>query len=102
MRKPPSLADAIYSLRPGATWSCGPDYGSLNWMDETQTKPTEEEVNAELQRLLIVYEETEYQRLRIKAYPSIEDQLDTLFHLGYDGWKAQIQIIKDTYPKPTE
>lgn len=102
LKLPPQIADAIVSLRPGAIWSCGPDYSSLVWMDTVQTKPSESDVVAELQRLQQVYENTEYQRLRAKAYPSIEDQLDALFHLGYDGWKAQIQAIKDRYPKPTE
>ena len=36
---------------------------------------------------------------RQQAYPSIVDQLDTLYHGGYDAWKASIQAIKDTYPK---
>ena len=42
---------------------------------------------------------TEYQRLRARAYPSYADQFDTIFHLGVDAWKAQIQAVKDTYPK---
>lgn len=36
---------------------------------------------------------------RQTEYPSIPDQLDTLFHGGYDAWKAEIQAIKDKYPK---
>jgi hypothetical protein len=102
MKRPPGIADAIASLRPGAAWSCGAEYSSLNWLDEIQSKPTEEEVNLELQRLNELYIFTEYQRLRYKAYPTVSEQLDLLFHLGYDGWKAQIQTIKDQYPKPTE
>ena len=102
MRKMPDIADAIVSLRPGAEWSCGPTYDTLVWLDAIQTPPTQQEVETELQRLLQVYQNTEYQRLRIKAYPTLEDQMDTLFHLGYDGWKASIQAIKDQYPKPTE
>jgi hypothetical protein len=42
---------------------------------------------------------TQYQRQRAVAYPSIPDQLDTLFHGGYDAWKAQVQAVKDKYPK---
>lgn len=102
MKRPPSIADAIASLRPGAVWACGVDYGTLNWMDEVQTQPTEQEVATELQRLQDLYIYTEYQRLRARAYPTIEEQMDMLFHLGYDGWKAQIQQIKDQYPKPAE
>ena len=43
---------------------------------------------------------TEYQIYRCKEYPSIVDQLDDLYHLGYGGWKAKIKAIKDKYPKP--
>jgi hypothetical protein len=40
-----------------------------------------------------------YVEKRQGAYPSIEDQLDTLYHGGYDAWKATIKAVKDTYPK---
>lgn len=42
---------------------------------------------------------TDYQRRRAAEYPSIPDQLDTLYHGGYDAWKATIQAVKDKYPK---
>jgi len=41
-----------------------------------------------------------YAELRAAAYPSIQDQLDTIFHYGLDAWKAEIQAVKDLYPKP--
>lgn len=41
----------------------------------------------------------EYKSLRAKEYPSIADQLDTLYHSGLDAWKAQIKTVKDKYPK---
>jgi hypothetical protein len=41
----------------------------------------------------------EYKGLRAKEYPSIADQLDTLYHSGLDAWKAQIKTVKDKYPK---
>lgn len=40
-----------------------------------------------------------YQRQRAAEYPSIVDQLDTLYHGGYDAWRATIQAVKDKYPK---
>jgi hypothetical protein len=40
-----------------------------------------------------------YAELRAAAYPSIQDQLDTIFHNGLDAWKAEIQAVKDLYPK---
>lgn len=41
-----------------------------------------------------------YAQQRAAEYPSIPDQLDTLYHGGYDAWKATIQAVKDKYPKP--
>lgn len=40
-----------------------------------------------------------YKDLRRAEYPSIADQLDTLYHGGYDAWKASIKAVKDKYPK---
>jgi len=42
-----------------------------------------------------------YKDLRAAEYPAITDQLDTIFHDGLDAWKAQIQAVKDKYPKGT-
>lgn len=41
----------------------------------------------------------DYVSRRQEEYPSIEDQLDILYHEGYDTWKAKIQEIKNKYPK---
>jgi len=45
---------------------------------------------------------TEYRRRRAAEYPTIGDQLDALFHAGVfpAEMAAQIQAIKDRYPKP--
>jgi len=43
-----------------------------------------------------------YKGKRAAEYPSYADQFDTIFHEGLDAWKAQIQAVKDKYPKGTE
>ena len=40
-----------------------------------------------------------YKYQRAAEYPSIADQLDTLYHGGLDAWKAEIKTVKDKYPK---
>ena len=40
-----------------------------------------------------------YKAKRANEYPSIVDQLDTLYHGGYDAWKASIDVVKNKYPK---
>ena len=46
------------------------------------------------------YAALEYSRNRAAEYPSIEDQLDNIYHNGIDAWKTTIKTIKDKYPKP--
>tara|TARA_R110002126_G_scaffold48126_1_gene134292 strand:- start:8 stop:268 length:261 start_codon:yes stop_codon:yes gene_type:complete len=45
------------------------------------------------------YDNKEYQRQRAAAYPSIADQLDTIYHEGIDAWKATITAVKEEFPK---
>ena len=89
--------DVLVSLRPAAEWVLRGD--DLEWHDTKQTKPTDAEIATELARLEAEYNSNEYQRQRAQEYPSIADQLDTLYHSGLDAWKAQIKTVKDKYPK---
>ena len=41
-----------------------------------------------------------YKNQRMVEYPSIEDQLDIMYHHGFDAWKTKIKETKDKYPKP--
>jgi len=40
-----------------------------------------------------------YKAQRAAEYPSYADQFDTIFHEGLDAWKANIQAVKNKYPK---
>ena len=90
--------NAIQSLRPGAQWVLRGE--TLEWLDTEQAQPTEAEITAEVARLQAEYDNNEYQRQRAQAYPSMADQLDTIYHEGIDAWKAQIAAVKQEYPKP--
>lgn len=47
-----TIPDALQALRPGAEWVLrGNEYAGLEWLDSTQQKPTEQEVNDEIARL---------------------------------------------------
>lgn len=98
-----TIYQAISSLLPGAEFSIREnDYNQIDWWDEVYQKPTKEEVEAEIQRLQSEHNSTEYQRQRVFEYPTIGDQLDALFHAGVfpPEMAAQIQAVKDKYPKP--
>ena len=97
------ITQAIVSLRPGARFILvNDDYAGLEWLDTVQSKPTPEEIDTEIARLQVLQRNTQYCLDRAAAYPSIGDQLDALFHAGVfpADMAAQIQTIKDRYPKP--
>ena len=97
------LSKALTSLYPGAQWVLkGDNYEGLDWLPgNTKPKPTKEELEVEADRLHQEWLNNQYQRDRAKAYPSFADQFDTLYHGGYDAWKASIDEVKDRFPKPT-
>ena len=45
------------------------------------------------------YNSRKYQLRRKLEYPSIQDQLDMIYH-DIDAWREKIKSIKDKYPKP--
>ncbi len=46
------IGDALVELRPGAQWGVrGNTYAGIEWLDESQTKPTETEVNNKIAAL---------------------------------------------------
>lgn len=101
---PPLLADAILSLKPDAGFICGDTYESIVW-DEGQTDlPTQEAIEAELERITTLWEESDYRRNRKFQYPSIGDQLDALYHAGVfpEEMAAEIAAVKSKYPKPDQ
>ena len=57
----PDIVNALEALKPGAIWTlpnnptATNDYERLVWQDESQTKPTEDEVNAKVTELVNAY-----------------------------------------------
>ena len=100
MRVQPSLSEAVIKLRPNSAFIISnEDYSTLEWMDPNTVPPSFEEVKIEYDKLIQEYESYDYWRKRRAEYPKIEDQLDILYHEGYEGWRNKIKEIKDKYPK---
>ena len=89
--------DAIYSLVGGQITQIKD--GTIIYHD-SQTPPSDAEIDAEVKRLEAEYDSQEYARKRRVDYPEIGDQLDEIYHNGIDSWKAIIKQTKDKYPKP--
>ena len=94
----PRIIDAIISLVPNAQVNVRGN--EIEWHSPSVAPVTEEEIATELARLQQEYEDIEYQRNRSLEYPTIQEQLDTLYHGGLTEWKATIKAVKDKYPKP--
>ena len=98
--KKPELHDAIVALRPTSTFSMrDQDYSTIECGDSENAKPTLDYCNTKLTELTNLYNAKLYQVKRANEYPSIEQQLDDIYHNGIDGWKATIKAVKDKYPK---
>tara|TARA_R100001460_G_C3509770_1_gene171354 strand:+ start:536 stop:838 length:303 start_codon:yes stop_codon:yes gene_type:complete len=95
--------DALLKLKPDAEWTWrGDDYDGLKWLDQNQTKPTEQEILDKQTELQTEYDNNQYQRDRANDYPPIEEQLDMQYWdkiNGTNNWETMIAEIKARYPK---
>lgn len=71
------------------------DLSTLTWSSNDLDKPTQALLDEAETRI-----RSQYVIRRTREYPTIEEQLDDIYHNGIDGWKATIKITKDKYPKP--
>ena len=63
----------------------------------SDSQPTDDELNT----AYIAWKAAEeYKIKRAEEYPSVVDQLDKMFHSGFQAWKDEIQKVKEKYPKP--
>ncbi len=74
--------------------------GSQDDLIGDKTPITQAEADAiYTQKQQSVFDSLSYKEKRAMRYPSFGDQLDMMFHNGYEYWKQQIQAVKDQYPK---
>ena len=98
-----TLIQAIQSLVPGAEVSVGVYDNEITWVNPTVAPVTREQIQEEQRRLQVEHDLLEYQRNRAREYPSIEEQLDALYHAGvFPPYMAdRIRAVKEKYLPPT-
>ena len=98
-----SKIQAIQSLVPGAEVSVAVHDDSVTWINYENPPITDEQIAAEQQRLQMIDDWHEYRRNRAAEYPSIQEQLDALYHAGVfpPEMSARIRAVKEKYPTPT-
>ena len=87
--------DALDTLKPNSLWQWqGTDYSGLNWVDSSQTKPTESEIDAEVTRL----DNAEPMRLlrveRDRLLATTDWRASSDLTLP-DAWKTYRQALRD-------
>jgi hypothetical protein len=92
---------AIQSLVPGAEVSVGIYDQAITWHQPATAPVTLEQIQLEQRRLQQAYDWAEYQRNRAREYPSIQEQLDALYHAGVfpAEMAARIRAVKTKYPR---
>ncbi len=95
------IIEAILKINPNAKVSVsGSDINTckIEWLEGT-TPISKADIEAKMVELQAEYDAKQYQRDRATAYPSIQDQLDKIYHSGIDEWKKVIKATKDKFPK---
>ena len=90
--------EAIYKAYAGTVVSIDDSAGAFD-KDGKSVTLDQSKIDAARATLNAEYTALEYSRNRAAEYPSIEDQLDDIYHNGVAGWKTSIKAIKDKYPK---
>ena len=94
-----TIIDALIALRPKAEWSLdGDDYSGLTWLDKTQTKPTEEEINTKVTELsnsepLKLLREERNRLIAETDWTQLKDI--TLDSIREKNWKEYRQALRD-------
>ena len=95
-----NIVDAILALDAKAKVKVvSEDYDKITWFDDNPNKITVDQIKTKKAELNKVDKANEYKMQRVKEYPRIEEQLDTIYHKGIDEWKKIIKTVKDKYPK---
>jgi len=96
-----TLFHAIQSLVPGAEISVGLYDQNITWHQPEIAPVTLEQILEEQQRLQQAYDWDEYKRNRAREYPTIQEQLDALYHAGLfpPEMTGRIRAVKAKYPR---
>ena len=99
------VSEAMKVLRPNCNFTIENEV--LEWLDENQDAPTQDEIRAKIDELQAEHDAKAYARSRTTEYPSIGDQLDMLWHAIDAGtldktsdFYTTLKAVKDANPKP--
>ena len=97
MSEPIRVSDALVELRPDAEWNItGNVYDGIEWLDETQIKPTEEEINAKIAELEAAEPARQVREIRDRLLAESDwTQNRDVVLLNDTTWKQYRQDLRD-------
>ena len=100
MKNIEKILKAISKINPDAEMCIRGDDIDTCTIEWSNTAPiSKKDIKVKMSEVQSEYDALEYSRNRAAEYPTIEDQLDDIYHNGIDAWKATIKATKDKYPK---
>ena len=92
-----TITEALILLKPEARWVCrGDTYAGLEWLDETQIKPTEEEINAKIAELEAAEPARQVREIRNRLLAESDwTQSRDVVLLNDTTWKQYRQDLRD-------
>lgn len=97
----PDKVAAILSLVPNAQVVMSGDI--VQWLNPSESPVSDDQINAELDRLVQMHQADEYKRKRAQEYPDFRDYLDGVVKNDQQQIQAYIDAcaaVKSKYPKP--
>ena len=90
-----NITDALLELKPGSMWVLnGNNYSNLEWLDKTETKPTEDEVNAKIVELEAAEPMKLLREERNKLIAETDWRASSDLTLS-NAWKTYRQALRD-------
>jgi hypothetical protein len=102
------IADAIKNLRPDSEFMVeihSDGKRVIRWITEMPNPPTDEEIDAEIERLEQEMIAKDYRRKRKAEYPPLSDFADAIYwaqkgnNTFLTQWIANCEAVKQKYPK---
>ena len=72
---------------------------TIEWLDDTETQPSDTEIQNEIDRLQAEYDALEYQRKRASQYPSVQDFMEAYTEKEIGGNSTKWDAYKTAYNK---
>ena len=92
-----TITEALISLKPEAEWVVrGGNYSDIEWLDKTETMPTEDEINAKISELEVAEPARQVREIRDRLLAESDwTQSRDVVLLNDTTWKQYRQDLRD-------